>query len=111
MAAHSERLAVKTERTARGNFPQSGRLAIVGEEPLLECRLNPEGRPSLVLYGQPGWRCGIEQGTDLLEAAAWSELERVTLGELLLPLAIPGTDDRSFYRAVRWPATRLSEEP
>ena len=42
------------------NFaPQAGRLVIIGEEPLLECLLGTNGRPSLLLYGKPGWNCDV----------------------------------------------------
>ena len=91
---------------------QSGRLVIVGEEPLLECLLGTNGLPSLMLYGKPGWYCAIEQKTNLLSAGGWPELTRVTMDELFMPIATPGTGVRNFFRAVRLPSglARLSLE-
>jgi hypothetical protein len=48
------------------NFaPVAGRLAVVGEEPLLEAAVESGGEPSLYVYSQPGSRIIVESTTTL----------------------------------------------
>jgi len=92
-------------------YGQPGRAVVVGREPLLEAVHGTNGRPSLLLYGQPGWMCAVEEKASLLPGTQWSEVMRLPLVNLVTSLPVPGTNVQSFYRAVRvLSAPRLSLE-
>lgn len=83
--------------------PQSLRLVLVGEEPLLEWTHGTNGEPLLMLYGKPGPGYSIqsqqELGSSLWEPAI-SNL--VCPASLWLRLTPPETTrPQIFYRAVR----------
>ena len=55
---------------------QSGRVIIIGRQPVLEAGLFPT--PALILYGRPGATFGIEYKTNLVAGVPWTQLVRVT---------------------------------
>jgi hypothetical protein len=88
----------------------SGRLVVLGQEPLLECVSGTNRQPLLLLYGQLGpgysilWRTNISSGI-------WQPvLTNITMTNLSLAIPPPASTSRqNFYRAVRLVA--LSETP
>jgi RHS repeat-associated protein len=85
------------------NFePQSGRVVVVGEEPLLECVFATNGRPMLILYGEPASGYGIDSRTNLSNGF-WQPLPtNLTLSNLWLELTPPPSPSPvNYYRAVR----------
>jgi RHS repeat-associated protein/uncharacterized repeat protein (TIGR01451 family) len=92
----------QSDGTAVRNFaPQSGRLVIIGEEPLLECLLGTNGFPSLVLYGKTGWNCEV-QSRPSLQAAPWQFRLQQTMTDLFQSFDLaPGTNRTQFFRALR----------
>lgn len=87
---------------ARNFAPQSGRVVVVGEEPLLEAYIGTSGRPALVLYGQIGTNYVIEANADLGNTNGWQPVWQGTLTDLFLLIEpAPGTGQVLFYRARR----------
>ena len=83
--------------------PQTLRLVLVGEEPLLEWTHGTNGEPLLMLYGKPGAGYSIqsqhELGSSLWEPAMTN---LVAPASLWLRLSPPETTRQQiFYRAVR----------
>jgi hypothetical protein len=90
--------------TPVANFaPQSGRVIVVGEEPLLEMSLEADGQPLLVLYGKPEPGYDLEWRTDLAVGAWQPVLTNLTVPtNLFLDFRpLPGDDPVNFYRANR----------
>ena len=85
------------------NFaPQSGRLVIIGEEPLLECLLATNGLPTLVLYGKPGWNCDMDARPTLDMVTPWQFYQQTTLMDLFQTFyPVPASNSPRFFRAVR----------
>ena len=79
----------------------SGRLVLIGREPLLESSLSTLGTPSLTLYGNPGSTHQLQIAPALGVANAWSNWMRVPMTNLMqiLPgLNLP-TNGIIFYRS------------
>ncbi len=93
----------QSDGTAVRNFaPQSGRLVIVGEEPLLECLLGTNGRPALVLYGKPDWNCDVDARATLDMVTPWQFYQQTTLTDLFQTFhLVPASNSPRFFRAVR----------
>lgn len=89
--------------TPVANFaPQAGRVAIIGEEPLLEALLDTERRPALVLYGRDGWDCDLEHRPSLEGGPTWQLHTNTALGDLFQTFEVPVTTHRAqFFRALR----------
>ena len=82
--------------------PQSGRLVIVGEEPLLECARGTNGLPALLLYGKPGWNCDVDARPTLSAGTPWQFYQQTTLTDLFQTFDLaPSPNSSGFYRAVR----------
>jgi RHS repeat-associated protein len=91
--------------TAVQNFaPQSGRLVIIGEEPLLEAMLNTNRHPAMILYGKPASGYAIQTRTNFVAGPWATAVTNLTVGtELLLQLPTPASASAvNFYRALRW---------
>ena len=83
-------------------FPQSGRVVIVGEEPLLECVMETYAQPRLVLYGKPGWNCDVKACPTLDPPTPWQLQGQATVTNLVQTLDLePATNATRFFRAVR----------
>ncbi len=78
---------------------QPGRLAVIGNEPLLEALRSPRGDRSLVLYGKPWASYAIESTTNL-SRPTWAFLLRTPMTNLMQEFS--GLDANRavvFYRA------------
>jgi hypothetical protein len=82
---------------------QSGRLVIIGEEPLLEAVISANGQPALVRYGKPGAGYAIESTEVLAEPSAWtpviSDQSITNLFRIWEDLGSPG--QTIYFRAKR----------
>jgi len=88
--------------TAVRNFaPQSGRLVVIGEEPLLQAVLGTNGPPALVVFGPPGQGYVIETAASLDAPPMWSSWREIELLDLLTTVSVPDSDQPQFYRAYR----------
>ena len=90
--------------TAVANFaPQSGRVVVLGEEPLLEMAPNTNAQPLLMLYGKPATNYTVEWRTNLLSGKWQPVLANLVVGTNLLTQlgTAPGSGPNNFYRAVR----------
>jgi hypothetical protein len=86
------------------NFaPQSGRVVVVGEEPLLEMLIGTNRQPLLVLYGKPLPGYSIESRTNILLGNWKSVLTNLTVPtNLFLNITpVPGSGAVNFYHALR----------
>jgi len=84
------------------NFaPQSGRLVIIGEEPLLQAVLDTNGQPALVLFGPPDREYVIETAPSLDPTPGWSVWRDLELTDLFDTVGIPDVEQQRFYRARR----------
>jgi hypothetical protein len=84
---------------------QSGRLVIVGENPLLEAVFDTNGAPAVLLYGQPGATYTIGRRADLPDPATadgWPVWWQGALEDLFreIPVALP-VERAWFLRAWR----------
>ena len=84
---------------ARNFAPQSGRLVIIGNDPLLEAFIATNRQPSLNLYGKPGPSYVVETATDV--RGPWTTNQVTTLTDLWTPLTVPANQPQQFYRAKR----------
>jgi len=82
--------------------PRSGRLVVIGEEPLLVAFPSMNGQGDMILSGNPGTVYEILVQTEFNPSAPWSSFWQGTFKELLQDLpATPGTQPGLFPRAVR----------
>jgi len=82
------------------NFaPQSGRLVVIGEEPLLQATIEPDGSPALVVFGPPGAEYVIEVTRSLEAFPSWASWRDVALLDLFQTVVVPASDRHQFYRA------------
>ena len=80
----------------------SGRVVIVGDQPLLEVGIASSGEHVLALYDQPGQTVLIERTTSLGADAIWRAWGTVTMTNLTYSVAILNGNGQSvFYRARR----------
>ena len=79
----------------------SGRLVVVGEEPLLECVRGTNAQPQLILYGKPAITCAIEWRADLVVGSWVNVLTGLTVPtNLWLSVSPPpSAGAMNFYRA------------
>ena len=85
---------------------ESGRIIIVGQQPVLEPMLAPDLTRALGLYGQPGASYGIQYSFNPANPAGWIDLIHVpmtNLFEIIPGLAVNGP--QVFYRAYQLVAT------
>ena len=96
-------VGIQPNGTEVRNFaPQSGRLVIIGEEPLLELLFGTNGYPALVLYGKPAWNCDMETRPRLDSATPWQLYQQTVLEDLFQSFDLaPATNSVRFFRAVR----------
>jgi hypothetical protein len=96
-------VGLQPDGTEVRNFaPQSGRLVVVGEEPLLEAVRTGNRRGALILYGPPGFSYEIQTRTRLISPPGWQPLMQVTLTNLFQIFSgIDLSGPSRFYRAVR----------
>jgi hypothetical protein len=90
--------------TPVANFaPQSGRVVVIGEEPLLEMIHGTNGQPLLILYGKPASGYTVESRPDLTAGAWQPALPGLAITtNLWLDFPSPGSTNRgNYYRAVR----------
>jgi hypothetical protein len=87
------------------NFaPQSGRLVVVGAEPLLEAILNSNRQPALILYGLPGPDYIIEGKPRLDASLPWQSVWQGTQSDLFQEIqSVAGANRTMFFRARRSP--------
>lgn len=88
----------------RHSAPQSGRLVVIGNEPLLEAFVTANGEPALVLYAQPGTTNTLETTTSLAVPVSWTPDRTVTMPTTnLFQLIEPVCTNRCtlFFRARR----------
>ncbi len=83
------------------NFaPQSGRVVIVGQEPLLEALIDTNRQPAMILYGQPGPGYVIESKPALSFVFPWEVAWRGEQTNLFQQLPIITDANRTlFFRA------------
>lgn len=93
---------VQADGTPVSNFaPQSGRVAIVGAEPLLEALPAPDDQVQLLQYAQPGTTVTLEWTPGLPPIAGWQRLPGVLQTNLVQEsLILPPGEPRLFFRAV-----------
>lgn len=76
-----------------------GRVAIVGEEPMLEARRLPNGQAQLTVYGPPGIAVRLETTTVLSDSITWTFWRDVTLSGLSTNLTpVPSNGQTLFIR-------------
>ena len=85
------------------NFaPQSGRVVVVGEEPLLEAYFETNHLLALMLYAKAGTTNVVIGSPDLsVPAAAWTSVQSIGMSNLFQWVQPPTTNQWMFYRAVR----------
>jgi hypothetical protein len=85
---------------------QSGRLVIIGNEPLLETTLNANQRRDLTLYGKPGASYQIEYATNLSNPSSWTLLTRLPMTNLVQVLTgLDASKASMFLRASEFTAS------
>jgi CARDB/Divergent InlB B-repeat domain/Bacterial Ig-like domain len=94
-----------TDGTAVGNGSgQSGRVVLIGPQPLLEAGLGGRNSRTLTLYGNPGSSYAIQWETNVL-AGSWTTGWRVPMTNLLEKFTSVGEDGPiEFYRAYQFTA-------
>jgi hypothetical protein len=78
---------------------ESGRLVVVGNDPLLEALRAANGSRSLALYGLPGDAYEIQSATNLAQPVAWQNVLSVPMTNLQAVLALNSSPPNIFYRA------------
>ena len=98
-------IGLQPDGTVARNFaPQSGRVVIIGNEPLLEAFISTNGYPALVLYGQPGTNYVLEATSDLSDPESWQSAWEGILADLFQLIDPPiGAENAKFFRARRNP--------
>jgi hypothetical protein len=96
--------ASKTDASLVANlYGQSGRVVVVGNEPLLEAAAARDGSRQLTLYGKPWFSYAIECSTNLANAGGWQQITHFPLTNLVTLLSgISGSQDSRFYRALEF---------
>jgi hypothetical protein len=100
----SDLRAYQSDGTPVANFaPQSGRVVIAGEQPLVEMVFSTNKQTRLILYGKPASGCVIQWRTNLAEGNWRAVLTNLTVTtSLFLDFTPPPGNGRvNFYRAVR----------
>jgi hypothetical protein len=80
---------------------QSGRIAVVADQPLLEATRAASGARELTLFGRPGSTCAVESSADPTDPSSWALFTRLHLTALSAP--VPGIEPGPpavYYRAV-----------
>jgi hypothetical protein len=97
---------VNADGSSANNFAvQSGRLVIIGNEPLVEATLSPSGVRSLALYGKPWASYEVQSTTNLVRPIAWSNFLRVPMTNLVQVFSGLDTNQAVvFYRAYEFMA-------
>lgn len=94
-------------------YTRSGRVVVVGNEPLLEASVSAGGVRGLTLYGKPNSSYAVEFATDLASPVLWTRMPyRVPLTAMATP--VPGLSPepaRIFYRALEFFADPPVLEP
>jgi hypothetical protein len=91
---------IATDGSSLGNtFGQSGRVVVIGREPLLEASLAPNGQRMLTLYGNPGSGYQIESNTNLA-TTDWATAWLVPLTNLFEIFDVNQQLKQVFYRAI-----------
>jgi hypothetical protein len=83
---------------------QSGRIVVVGEQPLLEAIRSTNGQPALVIYAPTGTTNIIESTSDFTWPVDWIEepaLSPVVMTNLFRELSLVNPNRTMFYRAIR----------
>lgn len=90
------------DSTLRANFaPQSGRVAIIGEQPLLEMVLGSNGGPVLVPYGRSGYVHQVETAPGAGNPTQWSFWQQTVLANLWQEHPAPAADQQRCCPAKR----------
>jgi len=81
---------------------QSGRLVVVGSQPLLEASFSTTSSLLLSLYGNPGVTYNVLTTTNIANTNSWSAVGSFTLTNLLQLISLGGaTNQMQFFRAVK----------
>lgn len=89
-------------------FAESGRVTVVGQEPLLEALLEAGGSRTLVLYGVPGASYMIQSAGSLGGAGGWADWLGVTLTNLSHVISnVTPPSSIAFFRAYEVQQPRL----
>ena len=82
---------------------QSGRLILVGAEPLLENTRSSNGVLGLTLYATPMLSYALEYTSQLGTNAVWMRLPPLAITQLITPVSGPtGSFSQLFYRALQY---------
>ncbi|MEY2407909.1 MAG: acid phosphatase type 7 [Verrucomicrobiota bacterium] len=76
----------------------SGRAAVIGQQPLVESLLDAAGRRELVLFGKPNVAYQIESTTNAALPNSWLAMEQVTMTNLVHSLPATNTSPVIFFR-------------
>ncbi len=81
----------------------SGRVVVVGSEPLLEALPLANNQPALMLYGLPGTSCVVQSTSDEGNSKHWQTVWQGTLTNLSQRIQPPGVGGSrlTLFRAVR----------
>ena len=82
-------------------YGQSGRVVVVGEQPLLEAFIATNGQLALILYAQPGTTNLLQRTTSLNAPAEWQPMGRTVtsnLIEIIQPILMP---ERTLFLRAR----------
>jgi hypothetical protein len=86
-----------------GVLLQSGRVVVIGREPLIEPLGQQGGARHLLVYGRP-WASFLVEGTAALNIAAWQTLVRYPSTNLVNQVIVPADPATRFYRAADFQA-------
>lgn len=79
---------------------QSGRVVVIGPEPLLDTLILAGGSRELVLYGLPGDSYQIQSSTNLGKSNGWANVQRVPMtNQVKIISGLDTSKSQIFYRA------------
>jgi hypothetical protein len=84
-------------------FAQSGRVVVIGNEPLLEAGFTTNGARQLTLYGKAWMSYQIERSTNLGDPLAWMPVRHFAQTNILTTLTgLAAPSPNTFYRAMEF---------
>jgi hypothetical protein len=92
---------------------RSGRVVVVGSDPLLEAALAGDGARSLTVYAKPGSSYAVEYAADMKGTGGWNRLpQKLAPIQLATPMQLPNPGfPVVLYRAVKLQTAPLALNP
>lgn len=79
---------------------QSGRVIIVGDEPLVEAIVRNDGQRAVIVYGQAGATYQIQSAPSMALGQPWQTDGQITLPAMSASMDVTSTNRAVFYRAM-----------